>query len=206
MTDCERPSQHRPAHHPAVESGNRAVLVFVTVCTRNRQAVLANPHMHAALRHAWTTARDWWVGRYVVMPDHVHFLCAPGRCDYPALSKWMAYWKSLVVRMEKGFGPLAGGMAPSPSDAGGPGGTGPSRGMANGPGGTGPSTGFGGTASTPSLLAWQRDYWDRQLRNGESYGEKWAYVRTNPVRAGLVERPEDWLYQGEMNELRWHDR
>ena len=91
MTDGERPTRHRPAHHPAVESGFQSVLVFVTVCTKDRRAVLANPHVHEALLAAWATARDWRVGCYVIMPDHVHFFCAPGRRDYPALSKWMAY-------------------------------------------------------------------------------------------------------------------
>ncbi len=52
---------------------------------------------------------------------------------------------------------------------------------------------------------WQRHAWDRQLRNGESYTEKWHYVRNNPVRAGLVQRVEEWPYQGEMNALSWHD-
>ena len=203
MTDGERPSRHRPAHQPVVELGHQAILMFVTVCTKDRRPVLANPHVHAVLLAAWANACDWRVGRYVIMPDHVHFFCAPGRLDYPALSKWMAYWKSLVVRKEKGFGPLAGPH--------GPGGTEPSKDIVSGetaftpsgsegPGRTGPSMGKYGPA-----LVWQRDFWDRQLRSGESCGEKWAYVRANPVRAGLVERPEDWPFQGEMCELRWHD-
>jgi REP element-mobilizing transposase RayT len=50
---------------------------------------------------------------------------------------------------------------------------------------------------------WQRHHWDRQLRSGESYDEKWEYVRNNPVRHGYVARAEDWPYQGELNELRW---
>jgi len=49
----------------------------------------------------------------------------------------------------------------------------------------------------------QRDFFDRQLRSSESYDAKWEYVRMNPVRAGLVERPEDWPYQGEMNLVSW---
>jgi REP-associated tyrosine transposase len=53
-------------------------------------------------------------------------------------------------------------------------------------------------------LLWQPDFWDRQLRNDESYGQKWEYVRLNPVRHNLVTRPEAWPYQGELNELRWH--
>ena len=50
---------------------------------------------------------------------------------------------------------------------------------------------------------WQRHHWDRQLRSGESYDDKWEYVRSNPVRHGYVTNPDDWPYQGELNELRW---
>lgn len=50
---------------------------------------------------------------------------------------------------------------------------------------------------------WERHFWDRQLRRGESYSEKWQYVVTNPVRAGLVQRVADWPYQGELNVLPW---
>lgn len=52
---------------------------------------------------------------------------------------------------------------------------------------------------------WQTDFWDTQLRGHESYASKWEYVRNNPVRAGLVDRTEDWPHQGEMNLLHWHD-
>ncbi len=52
---------------------------------------------------------------------------------------------------------------------------------------------------------WQRDFWDTQLRKGESYTEKWHYVVNNPVRAGLVEEALKWPYQGEICELQWHE-
>ena len=42
-----------------------------------------------------------------------------------------------------------------------------------------------------------------RLRRDENYSEKWDYVRANPVRAGLVSNPDDWPYQGIVNELRW---
>jgi REP element-mobilizing transposase RayT len=50
---------------------------------------------------------------------------------------------------------------------------------------------------------WQVGYWDTTLRSNESYDEKWDYVRNNPVRHGLVSRPEDWPYQGEIFVLEW---
>ena len=51
--------------------------------------------------------------------------------------------------------------------------------------------------------AWQTGFFDHVLRSGESYGEKWEYVRMNPVRAGLVLRPEEWPYAGEIEVLSW---
>lgn len=42
-----------------------------------------------------------------------------------------------------------------------------------------------------------------RLRDGESYSQKWQYVRENPVRAGLVKRPEDWPYFGRVHEIRF---
>jgi REP element-mobilizing transposase RayT len=42
---------------------------------------------------------------------------------------------------------------------------------------------------------WQRDFFDHRLRSWESAREKANYIRMNPVRARLVERPEDWPFQ-----------
>ncbi len=49
---------------------------------------------------------------------------------------------------------------------------------------------------------WQREFFDHVLRSDESYSEKWNYVRENPVRAGLVPRPEDWKYHGSIHFIR----
>ncbi len=50
----------------------------------------------------------------------------------------------------------------------------------------------------PDIRVWQPGFFDHLLRSSESYGQKWAYVRDNPVRAGLVANAEDWPYQGEI--------
>jgi putative transposase len=52
-------------------------------------------------------------------------------------------------------------------------------------------------ALTPGGPLWQPGFFDHVLRSEESYGEKWLYVRDNPVRAGLVDDARDWPYQGE---------
>jgi REP element-mobilizing transposase RayT len=54
----------------------------------------------------------------------------------------------------------------------------------------------------PDAPRFQSDGFHHRLRGPESYAEKWDYVQANPVRAGLVEKAEDWPYQGVLNELR----
>ena len=50
---------------------------------------------------------------------------------------------------------------------------------------------------------WQRDFWDTQLRRSENYGSKVIQVTRNAGPAGLVNRAEDWPFQGELNLLSW---
>ena len=76
----------------------RSVVLFVTVNAHRRQAVFANGEAVSCILSSWRRARNWLVGRYVIMPDHVHFFCAPGSSPVPDFHRWMAYWKSLVAR------------------------------------------------------------------------------------------------------------
>ena len=39
---------------------------------------------------------------------------------------------------------------------------------------------------------WMREYHDRRIRDEEQMNRAVAYIRNNPVKAGLCERPEDW--------------
>ncbi len=150
------PERKHPAHHAFVEENNKSIILFLTVCTHHRKAVLANEHMHNALLEAWESAEQWRVGRYVIMPDHIHLFCSPTHRESENVAKWTAYWKRLVSRNLSELQPI-----------------------------------------------WQRDCWDTQLRNHESYSEKWAYFRNNPVRAELVGHADDWPFQGVVHHLPW---
>src|SRR6185436_15124934 len=48
---------------------------------------------------------------------------------------------------------------------------------------------------------WQKGFFDHVMRSEESYSEKWLYVAENPIRKKLVSRFEDWPYQGEIYPL-----
>jgi putative transposase len=61
-------------------------IYLITSCTEDRSPVLANRENHAVLREEFETAPKrygWTVGRYVVMPDHLHFFCGQGGAVEP---------------------------------------------------------------------------------------------------------------------------
>src|SRR5688572_17327867 len=80
------PTRGRPIHQPLVGDDNRSMIVFLTVCTEHRQRILNTRVMHNRLIAAWRASTHWLVGRYVVMPDHIHLFCAPN--SYPARLHW----------------------------------------------------------------------------------------------------------------------
>ncbi len=43
-------------------------------------------------------------------------------------------------------------------------------------------------------IQWQEGFFEHRIRDPNSLQEKEVYLRMNPVRAGLVEEPEDWEY------------
>jgi hypothetical protein len=45
---------------------------------------------------------------------------------------------------------------------------------------------------------WQSGFDDHKFRTPESESRKWEYVCLNPVRAKLVDRPEQWPFAGEI--------
>jgi putative transposase len=90
------PVRKRLAHPSPVQRDNRPVILHVSVCLSERVDRLANPEAHAALRTAWSRTRQWRVGYYLLMPDHVHLFCAPGVHAPEPVKSWLAYWKRLA--------------------------------------------------------------------------------------------------------------
>ena len=160
-------------------------LYFVTTCTEDRKPILANAKVHEDFRKFCQTGleRGVFVGKYVLMPDHLHLFVAFGdeyesalvehrsqtnaTSDKPVaavydrrLSLFSEWMKSLKNSLSKTL-----------------------RGM---------------NVSAPH---WQKGFFDHVMRSEESYSEKWLYVAENPVRKKLAARSEDWPYQGEIYPL-----
>jgi putative transposase len=154
MDSTPPPNRKRP-QHGVVHTEGQLVIVFLTVCTKDRHRWLATHDVHDILVDVWKNATAWSVGRYVVMPDHIHLFAGLVDETIP-FDNWVRYWKSKFTQRHK-----------------------------------------------DKCHRWQPDHWDTRMRSEAAYEEKWLYVYNNPVRHGLVERPEDWPFQGEIFDCRW---
>jgi putative transposase len=68
---------------------------FITTCTFNRRLILASEKVAKILTEEWCSAHDrhgWAIGRYVIMPDHVHFFCS-AELAAKSLPVFMQAWK-----------------------------------------------------------------------------------------------------------------
>jgi REP element-mobilizing transposase RayT len=129
-------------------------LCYITFNTKGRGTILAEARVQERFEEfgARARSREIYLGRYVLMPDHVHlFVAGPRDFDLAAWVRMLKLCLSTALH------------APRPH--------------------------------------WQEGAFDHLIRSSESYGEKWEYVRLNPVNAGLVAHAEDWPFQGEMNML-----
>jgi REP element-mobilizing transposase RayT len=89
----------------------RNPIYFVTACTADRRRCLALDAIAKILTDAWRAsplASGWVVGRYVIMPDHVHFF-ARAQPDAKSLSAFVRDWKRWTATR---VGRLAGIPAP----------------------------------------------------------------------------------------------
>jgi len=133
---------------------------FVTTCTKGRKPILSNSRAVDVLKDEWKKAlshHGWKVGRYVVMPDHIHFFCLATNTAKP-MKDFMGPFKEWTAkRISKELG--------------------------------------------VEMPMWQAEFFDHVLRKDEAYASKAEYMRQNPARAGLVEKPDDWPWQGEIYDL-----
>ena len=91
-----RPERKTPAHFTPIDSGFRSVIIYLTVCVQRKKT--ANPIAGKLIVAAWRANTFWCIGRYVIMPDHIHLFCVPNTFPAQSLKKWIACWKNRVTR------------------------------------------------------------------------------------------------------------
>ncbi len=194
-------------------------LYFVTANTEDRKPILANAGVHEGFRKFCETGltRGVFVGKYVLMPDHLHLFVTFGE-EYEA---------ALIARRRPQSGATAGDPVAAVCDRRIQQGDAAKKAVTdsryNRQSQTDATAGFVAAVCDRRLSPlsewmksfknslsktlremnvpaphWQKGFFDHVMRSKESYSEKWLYVAENPVRKHLAARPEDWPYQGEI--------
>jgi REP element-mobilizing transposase RayT len=91
--------EHRHLQRLAVVFARQPVF-FITTCVRERRPVLAQSSAAQILVEEWQLARQrhgWQIGRYVIMPDHVHFFATPEN-DNARLTSFVSLWKQWTAK------------------------------------------------------------------------------------------------------------
>jgi putative transposase len=86
-----------PAGGAHIHSGERNFF-FVTVNAKDRVPWMAQHAVQDSLMRIWREeATAWLVGYYVLMPEHLHFFCAPHELHF-GIDPWIKFWKSQFSR------------------------------------------------------------------------------------------------------------
>ena len=91
---------HSDSHLVHVKAFDPKAIVVFTLCVKNRNKILDDSLVHDVLKDIWEQSAErnhWFVGRYVIMPDHLHFFACPGT-NAMQMSKWMQLFKSMSSR------------------------------------------------------------------------------------------------------------
>ena len=73
-------------------------IFFVTVNAKDRVPWMNQPSVHSSLVSLWREeATAWLVGYYLIMPDHLHFFCAPYDLHFN-IDQWITFWKRQFSR------------------------------------------------------------------------------------------------------------
>ena len=92
-------ARKHPAHGVYI-SPDKPTIVYVTVCCEKRIPWLASDRHHETLLNVWQDASHWAVGRYVLMPDHLHLFAAP-QTTAVEFDSWVQYFKSQFTKRNK---------------------------------------------------------------------------------------------------------
>jgi len=75
----------------------RSIIYLVTICSLDRKPILTREDIFKTVTETLEEVAErkrWLVGRYVMMPDHIHFFCSPVTEDW-GLSEFVRDFKSL---------------------------------------------------------------------------------------------------------------
>ena len=92
-------ARKHPSHGVYI-SPNKPTIICLTVCCEKREPWLTTDRHHDLLLNVWQDKSHWVVGRYVLMPDHLHLFAAP-QAAAVEFDSWVKYVKSQFTKRNK---------------------------------------------------------------------------------------------------------
>lgn len=143
---------------------------FVTICTHERQCTLSNPRIRSIVLEAWRGIPDHFryvgVDEFVIMPNHVHGII------------WIGVVAMALPRPNR-----LGRGSPSPLRQGRPRGADPgSLGAVIGSFKSYAAARINRLKGTPGAPFWQRNYYERVIRDDAELERAREYIFDNPRR------------------------
>jgi putative transposase len=142
-------------------------LHFLTFSCYRRAPLLATPQARRVFEETLERVRRWYglcVFGYVAMPEHVHLLVSePERSNLAVAIQMLKQITAEKLRSRPTLSPKTGEKDGAPREK--------------------------GKAPQPF---WQSRYYDFNVWTTRKHVEKLRYMHRNPVKRGLVAKPEDW--------------
>ena len=76
-------------------------IFYITVNSKDGVPWIANTAVQNSLIEPWSKEETaWLIGYYLLMPDHLHFFCAPNDLHF-GIDQWVEFWKRQFSRNQK---------------------------------------------------------------------------------------------------------
>lgn len=157
--------------------------VFFTVALADRSSSLLVAEVERLRQAVLVTRleRPFAIDAWVVLPDHMHCVWTLPDGDLDFATRWGAIKSRFTRSLRRvGFHPTEPASAV----------------------GWNPTLRSASKVSKGDAGLWQRRFWEHHIRDEEDFLAHLRYCWTNPVKHGLVERPEDWPYSSVHRDLR----
>jgi putative transposase len=181
---------------PSLRSTEMEQRVMAYLDAGHGSCVLREPELALLVQDAFILFHGvrYTLYAWCVMPNHVHVLFKP--LEGWTMSRIIATWKSYTGRRISEWRQRAG-LATAPTGlprlsplSGGPG-------FVEMPGGPTKED----VPNGPRV--WQREYFDRYIRDDAHFANALRYIHANPVKAGIAASPEDWPFSSHGMVPRW---
>lgn len=142
---------------------------YIETCLDNGfgSCLLSEPVLAQKVIESWQffNKQKYDLIAYVVMPNHVHLLIKV--YENQALGNLVRSWKLFTTNFVLNHSELREKFLRSYTCA-------------------------ASESGAPRFSIWQREYWDRFIRDERYFQQAITYIHNNPVKAGLVTQAKDW--------------